>query len=268
MDDKQFILLEQYILALQADSSVPIPTDLDPKLAKMAQHLVAYSQITTDATTKKRIWGAVLSEFESSIQTEETNNMVNVQSNHQKNTSTLLMWIAVLAIIVLLGSAIATIGNNRPTPPQLGAGVNLSQGEATPSIAPTLIMPTPITQALITPTLIIPVIDTPPEGYIPVVTFYVPVTWGTVIREDMLTVVYWKADRAPSGSFMRMEDVVGKIAIADISRFMPVLDVMVVDEIIGMTQVPNITPTRMMLTATPISPTPTPTTSPPRPPRP
>jgi hypothetical protein len=129
-------------------------------------------------------------------------------------------------------------------------------------------MPTPITQALITPTLIIPVIDTPPEGYIPVVTFYVPVTWGTVIREDMLTVVYWKADRAPSGSFMRMEDVVGKIAIADISRFMPVLDVMVVDEIIGMTQVPNITPTRMMLTATPISPTPTPTTSPPRPPRP
>lgn len=257
MNDRQSILLEQYILALQVDLSTPIPADLAPELAKMAQRLVAYSQVTIDAPTKKRIWDTILSDFQTAIQTEEKTNMLQAQSNHQKNSSTPFMWVAVLAIIVLLGGTIAIIGNNRPTSPQFGIGINQSQAE------------TPHVIQLATPTIVAaPLIETPIEGYMPVVTFYIPVTWGTAIREDMLTIVYWKADRAPSGSFRQIEDVVGKIAIADISRFMPVLDVMVVDEIIGMTQMPNITPPNMMLPATPISPTPTPITSPPQPPRP
>lgn len=249
MDDRQSILLEQYILALQADTAAPIPADLDPELGHMAQRLVTYSQVTADTPIKKRVWGAVLSEFEATIQTEEQKSMVISHPIQQKKSSTPLLWVAVLGIIFMLGSAIAIIGNNRPTPPQFGAGVDLSQD------ATRVIQPTPTMQS--TP---IPLIEAPLEGYIPVVTFYIPVSWGTTIREDMLTIVYWQADRVPSGSFRWIEDVVGKIATADIPRFMPVLDVFVVDETLAMTGIPNSNPMFGVPTASPIaSPTFTPT---------
>lgn len=249
MDDKQSILLEQYLLALQADTSAPIPADLDPELGRMAQRLVIYSQVTADTPLKKRVWGAVLSEFETSIQTEEQKNMVISHPMQQKKSSTSLLWVAILGIIFLLGSAIAIIGNNRPTPPQFGAGVDLSQD------ATRVMQPTPTMQS--TPT---PPIEAPIEGYVPVVTFFIPVSWGTVIREDMLTIVYWQADRVPSGSFRWIEDVVGKIATADIPRFMPVLDVFVVDETLAMTGIPPAGNLFGVPTATPIaSPTFTPT---------
>lgn len=249
MDDKQSILLEQCLLALQADTSAPIPADLDPELGHMAQRLVIYSQVTTDTPAKNRVWGAVLSEFEATIQTEEQKNMVISQPMQQKKSSTPLLWVAILGIIFMLGSAIAIIGNNRPTPPQFGAGVDLSQ-DATRVIQPTPTIPE-------TPT---PFIENPIEGYVPVVTFYVPVSWGTTIREDMLTVVYWQADRVPSGSFMRIEDVVGKVARTDIPRFMPVLDVLVIDETLAMTGIPPAGNLFGVPTASPIaSPTFTPT---------
>ncbi len=251
MDDKQSILLEQYLLALQADSSAPIPADLDPELGRMAQRLVTYSQVTADTSVKKRVWGAVLSEFEATIQTQEQKNMVISQPIHQKKSSNPLLWVAILGIIFMLGSAIAIIGNNRPTPPQFGAGIDLSQ-DATRVIQPTPTIPeTPI-----------PLIENPIEGYVPVVTFYIPVAWGTVIREDMLTIVYWQADRVPSGSFSEIEDVVGQIATGDIPRFMPVLDVFVVDETLAMTGIPPAGNMFGVPTATPIaSPTFTPTIS-------
>lgn len=251
MDDKQSLLLEQYMLALQADSSAPIPADLDPDLVQMAQRLITYSQVTADTSVKKRVWSAVLSEFEATIQTEEQKNMVISHPMQQKKSSKPLLWVAVLGIIFMLGSAIAIIGNNRPTPPQFGAGLDLSQ-DATRVIQPTPTIPE-------TPT---PFIENPIEGYVPVVTFYIPVSWGTTIREDMLTIVYWQADRVPSGSFRWIEDVVGKIATADIPRFMPVLDVFVVDETLAMTGIPPAGNLFGVPTATPIaSPTFTPTIS-------
>ena len=235
-------LLEHYLLALQADLSAPIPADLDPELGRMAQRLMTYSQVNADIPVKKRVWSAVLSEFETHIQTEEQKNMVISHPIQQKKSSTPLLWVAVLGIIFMLGSAIAIIGNNRPTPSQFGAGVDLSQD------ATRVIQATPTIPA--TPT---PFIENPIEGYVPVVTFYIPISSGTTIREDMLTIVYWQADRVPSGSFRWIEDVVGKIATADIPRFMPVLDVLVIDETLAMTGIPNSNTMFGVLTATPIA---------------
>jgi len=229
-------LLEQYLLALQTDLSAPIPADLDPELGRMAQRIHTYSQVNADMPVKKRVWSAVLSEFEPSIQKEEQKNMVISHPLQQKKSSKPLLWVAVLGIIFMLGSAIAIIGNNRPTPSQFGAGMDLSQDA------------TPVIQA--TPT---PFIENPIGGYVPVVTFYIPVSWGTVIREDMLAIVYWQADRVPSGSFRWIEDVVGKIATADIPRFMPVLDVFVVDETLAMTGIPNSNYMFGVSTATPMA---------------
>jgi len=227
-DNTQSILLERYLLALQADSSAPPPANLDPELAQMAQRLGAYSHIQAHPSTKKRIWETVITEFEKSSEKpikKEKANMLATHALPQKKSSS-LMWVAVATLIFGLAIAVAIVANNRPTPPQFGIGLN-QDSTPVPSEMPAT---QPVTSDII---------GAIPEGYVPVVTLYVPVQWGTTIREDMLTITYWEASRVPTGAFNRIEDVVGSVTTTDIPRFMPLTAYMVINGTLAMTGIPN-----------------------------
>jgi len=240
-DNTQSILLEHYLLALQADSSASPPPNLDPELAKMAQRLEAYSRIKAHPSAKKRVWETVMTEFEQSSQKtsqKEQSRMLATKTLPQKKSSS-WMWVAIAMLIFGLAFAVAIIANNRPTPPQFGFGVNQNQTPLASNV--------PATQPAT------PVInETIPEGYVPVVTVYVPIQWGSIIREDMLIITYWEASRVPTGAFSRIEDVAGMVATADIPRFLPLTGYMVIDGTTAMTGVPNTNYMLGVITATPI----------------
>ncbi len=247
-DNTQSILLEKYLLTLQADSSAPPPPNLDPELAKMAQRLGAYSRIKARQSAKKRVWETVMTEFEKSSQKpnqkEQSRMLATKTLPSQKSSS--LMWVAVATLIFGLAVAVAIVANSRPTPPQFGLGVNQNQ-TLIPSEAPATQIPTSV------------IVETIPEGYVPVVTIYVPIRWGDTIREDMLTITYWEASRVPTGAFNRIEDVVGMISTADIPRFLPLTDYMVIDGTLAMTGIPSSGYMPGILTATALAPIATPT---------
>jgi hypothetical protein len=230
-DNTQSILLERYLLALQADSSAPPPPDLDPELAKMAQRLVSYSHIKARSSAKKRVWKDVMTQFEEtsqkSNQKEKTRMLATKALPAKKSSSMSLMWIAVVSLIFVLGLTITIMMNNRPNPLQFASGIELGQGTAT-------FIPEQIEAS---PTMIT---NSPPAGYVPVVTLYVAIFWGDTIRADMLTITYWEASRVPTGAFSRIEDVVGMISTGDAPRFLPLTDYMVIDGTLAMTGIPNI----------------------------
>jgi hypothetical protein len=245
-DNTQSILLERYLLALQANPFALPPPELDPELAKMAQRLSAYSRTSAKKSAKKRIWEDVMTQFDAQenpihpIRKEKTRMLATRTLPQAKSSSSSSwMWVAVATIILVLGVAVAFVSNQRPTPPQFGSGINLAQTG----------VPSPI------PASATPLVDSPIEGYIPVVTVYVPISWGMEIQADMLTITYWSADRVPSGSYQRIEDVVGRVATTDIPRFLPLLGVMTVDGTLAMTGIPHygtVPPYDMVVTATPV----------------
>ncbi|HRF99399.1 MAG TPA: SAF domain-containing protein, partial [Aggregatilineales bacterium] len=227
----------------------PPPSELDPELARMAQRLSAYSHTSAKKSAKKRIWEDVITQFEAQenpnrpIRKEKTRMLATRTLPQKKSSSSSWMWVAVATIILVLGVAVAFVSNQRPTPPQFGAGINLAQ-----TGIPSPIVPTPLPSAT-------PLVDSPIEGYIPVVTVYVPISWGMEIQADMLTITYWSADRVPSGSYQRIEDVVGRIATTDIQRFLPLINVMTVDGTLAMTGIPHygtVPPYNMGATPTPL----------------
>ncbi|MDX2074952.1 MAG: SAF domain-containing protein [bacterium] len=232
-DNTQSILLERYLLALQANPFAPPPAELDPELAKMAQRLSAYSRTSAKKSAKKRIWEDVMTQFEAQenpirpIRKEKTRMLATRTLPQTKSSSSSWLWVAVACIILVLGVSVAIMGNQRPTPPQFGAGINLAQTQVASPMTPTMLpSATPISFS-------------PIEGYVPVVTVYVPIQWGMEIQADMLTITYWEASRVPSGAYQRIEDVVGMIATTDILRFLPLIDYMVIDKTLAMTGIPN-----------------------------
>lgn len=239
-DNTQSILLERYLLTLQADSSAPPPPNLDPELAKMAQRLVSYSHTKARSSAKRRVWRGVMTEFETisqeSIKKEQARMLETRTLPNPKSSSMPLVWIAVASLVFVLGFAITSIMNNRPSSPQYGAGIELGQSDSTNEVEPTVMAITNEAATMIMATL---VTDTLPAGYIPVVTLNVPVPWGTMIREDMLIITYWESSDVPTGAFSRIEDVVGMVTTADIPGFLPLTSYLVIDGTTAMTGVPD-----------------------------
>jgi hypothetical protein len=244
-ENTQSILLEQYMLALQTNPFAPPPTNLDPELARMAEKLHAYSRTSAELSAKKRVWKDVMTQFELSqkpIRKEKAPMLATKSFPQKKSSSTSSwMWVAVASVILLFGVAVAVVGNQRPTPPQFGGGINLSQTEISTPVAPTA------------PATTIP-LTSPIEGYVPVVTLYVAVFWGDTIRADMLTITYWEASRVPTGAFSRIEDVVGMVVRVDSPRFLPLTDYMVIDGTLAMTGIPYYPQGQMLFTPTPMNP--------------
>jgi len=263
-ENTQSILLEHYLLALQTNPFTPPPPNLDPELTRMAEKLHAYSRTSAESSAKERVWEDVMTQFDQQntfsrpIRKEKIPMLATKSFPQQKSSSASWMWIAVASVILLFGVAFAVVGNQHPTPPQFGAGINLSQTQVASPIAPTA----PATT--VPPT-------SPVEGYVPVVTVYVPIGYGQIIREDMLIITYWAADRVPSGSYRQIEDVVGMVGITGIPRFLPLLEEVVVSQELAMTGIPYypegygiyvFTPTPMNPDMLPIIATPTPAFTP------
>jgi hypothetical protein len=241
-------LLEQYITALHADPDAIPPAGLDPATAAFARKLVRETTLSHPSeSVKARVWRRAYQNAQPSDKTLKETDLMTAITPSQPLPSRNLTLIAVAAIAVLIGAVLIVATNLQPPDGESiipAAGQNQDDDPTAP--ATLMISATPVSldapMATVTPAPSIiasPVRPTIapsgspgaviapgqiPEGYIPVVSAYVNIRAGERIRADMLTVVYWPAQRAPSDVFSGLQQVVGQFATQDIDRFLPVFN--------------------------------------------
>lgn len=267
--------LEQFLAHLRENPDAPAPPGMDAEEAEFIRRLAKTSN-QPPAHLKPLIWQHIL-------EAAQKENMMILTRESKQPVS--LVWVTAAAVIMLITAVFVVAMNFNFTPDESPSAAPLQQQseEATP-IYPTLLpsetpipgQVRPVTEVpmdgTIQPTVVPPMVVTAspvpfdggenyyplPAGFLPVVTVFVPINAGEIITADMLTIVYWQADRRPSGSFERIEDVIGQFADRNFPRFMPILEGEINAEPATPTPVPTATTTP---TSIPTTPTFTPTVS-------
>lgn len=241
--------IEQFIAHLKENPDAPAPPGMDAEEAEFIRKLVKTSNQPA-AYIKPLIWRHVL-------EAAQKENKMIVSHPIQSKSTISFVWITAAAVIMLLAAAFIIAMNFTPNEAPSAAPLQQQSEEAT-SVPPTVppsptILPAQIVPATEVPPMFITATPIPfdsgsnysypPVGFVPVVTVFVPISVGEVITADMLTIVYWQADRRPSGSFEQIEDVIGQFASTDLIRFMPVFEEQISLEAATATPVPTLTTT-------------------------
>ncbi|MFW5691823.1 MAG: lamin tail domain-containing protein [Chloroflexota bacterium] len=243
-EDQQAVLLEQYLQKLRKDIDAVPPAGLDPATAAFARKLMRSRPRRAAPDAADRVWSHVLTATRQPDQKDIQERQAMLISATRpvpvrRATNYNLVGIAAAAAALMFGVMLVIAMNMRPdSQPPTAAGIVQQQDEETPIpiiTASQTPVPTPPPFA----TRVHSTVDT--EDYAYVVTAYVPILQGERIREDMLVVVLWPPDFAPSDAYASIEQVVGQYAMQDIPRFQPLTNIGV-----GFEQIP------LAPTATPI----------------
>jgi hypothetical protein len=257
---------------LREDRDALPPPGLDPGIARFARDLVRNAPASPADEMKARVWQRALNtaQHRSQAQQEEGKTMQAIRTLERKPLNAPVMTWAIAAIITVLIGAVALVALNMRGPDSdepIVPGAAVQQEDESPTVpAPRVTAsPSPITgqPTAFPPTSspISPMIQDP-AAYVAVVTLFVPVDAGEIIREDMLTVVLWPQGQVPSGSFTDVADVIGKYAARDMERFLPVLDTFILDDQMTATPVPSATTTPTFTPTFTLTPVPSATTTP------
>ncbi|MCB9451426.1 MAG: SAF domain-containing protein [Anaerolineaceae bacterium] len=236
-------LLERYLSALRNDPDALPPPGLNPATAAFARKLVRETALSTlSDSARARMWRVALHRAQLSNHdthdTQETNIMTTI-NRRQAVPLRGLTFLAVAMVAVLIGAALIVwtniqkpngndpmmaalqSQNDSPTPTASPLTVETLPASPTPVLNPVdvqVVTATPVQSEFMTQAA--PAADL--FNYVPVVSAYVPITQGELIREDMLALVYWPVGRTPSDVFGAIEPVIGQYATQNIERFQPV----------------------------------------------